>query len=62
MRAEIEKETALIMYEIVLVIILVVFVRNIHDYRQTVNAQYSCDNKVFLYYTPQIDTNTHMAR
>ena len=39
MRAVIEKETALIMYEIVLVIILVVFVRNIHDYRQTVNAQ-----------------------
>ena len=48
MRAVIEKETAL-MHEIVLVILYsAVFVKNIHDHRQTVNVQYSLDN-AFLY-------------
>ena len=52
MRAVIEKETALIMHEIVLVILYsVVFVKNIRDLRLTVNVQYSCDNNAFLYYT-----------
>ena len=37
MRAVIEKKTALIMHEIVLY--FVIFVRNIHDRRQTVNVQ-----------------------
>ena len=49
MRAVIEKETALIMHEIVLH--FAVFVRNIHDRRQTVNVQYGCDKNAFLYYT-----------
>ena len=39
MRAVIEKETALIMHEIVLH--FVVFVRNIHDRKQTVNVLYN---------------------
>ena len=39
MRAVIEKETAFIMHEIVLYFL--VFVRNIHDRRQTVNVLYN---------------------
>ena len=51
MRAVIEKEKALITHETVLVIIayFVVFIRNIHGHRRTVNVQCSCDNKAYQY-------------